>query len=168
MTPAHAFGEVGRARGVIVNDVMITATARGKAGMKLRINLARPVHADITRQIRVAAKDPGARNAAGRGIEVDNLMRRVHIPIRTPGAYHLNRMIGHPGKRRLQHLLHGRQTTLLSLPAVILRTVAFQTECDAARFFERTVIRLWRDDFRHERTYHRKIQGAYYDRKTPV
>lgn len=142
VAPAHAFGEIGRARGVVVNDVMITATARGKAGMKLGIYLTCPVHTDIARQVCVATKNPGSGNTTGCGIEVNDLMRRMHITIRAPSAHHFNRMIGHTGKRRLQHFLHGRQTAFLRLPAVILRAVVLQTECDAAHFFERTVARF--------------------------
>ena len=68
---------------------------------------------------------------------MDYLFSGMYAGISTPCTDDGKFMVGNPGKRLFQTALHGT-TGLLALPAVKIRTVILDTQCDA-HIFARTI-----------------------------
>jgi hypothetical protein len=56
--------------------------------MKLVIHDLRPAHGNAFRQIRIDAAHPGRQRAVDRGLEMHDLMARMHPGVGAPGTHH--------------------------------------------------------------------------------
>ena len=105
------------------------AGAGAEAGMKGGRNRLRPTDRAVTRQVDIAPQHPGARGAAGCGVEMDHLFLRMDPRVGASRTLQAHWMVSHPTQRRLQGLLDGAHPRL-GLPTAKCAAVILQAQGD--------------------------------------
>ena len=98
--------------------------------MKCIVYAMRPRDVNIVGKVAVRAEQPAAVATFALSIEMHNLPAGMYPCVSTPCAGDFNRFVRDHGQRLFEALLHAK-AGLLTLPAVVSRTVVFDAERDA-------------------------------------
>ena len=121
-----------RSHGRIQDPVVVAATARAVARMKIIVHLAGPANRNRRGKEAIDATHPRGQRTPGNGVEMNDLVKRVDAGIGTAGADGGHCGSGDLRERAFKRVLNAAAVGL-RLPAGECGAVVLDAECDAHR-----------------------------------